>query len=259
MEGINKFETLFRPLKINNLTLRNRIVMAPMTRSMSPRGIPTQEVADYYAVRARAECGLIITEGVEIEHKASSGYPDVPHFYGEEAIAGWRRVVESVHAAGGAIFPQLWHVGSVRKKGIPPNPEVPGYAPSPEPNPINEDASEIPKEMSLKDINEVITAYVESARNAKQIGFDGVEIHGAHGYLIDQFLWKHTNLRTDSYGGSMVKRTRLAKEIIMAVRQEVGEEYPIVFRYSQWKNGAFDAKLAHTPAELEKLALLHFV
>ncbi len=252
MEGINKFETLFRPLKINNLTLRNRIVMAPMTRSMSSRGIPTQEVADYYAVRARAECGLIITEGVEIEHKASSGYPDVPHFYGEEAIAGWRRVVESVHAAGGAIFPQLWHVGSVRKKGMPPNPEVPGYAPSPEPNPINEDASEIPKEMSLKDINEVITAYVESARNAKQIGFDGVEIHGAHGYLIDQFLWKHTNLRTDSYGGSMVKRTRLAKEIIMAVRQEVGEEYPIVFRYSQWKNGAFDAKLAHTPAELEK-------
>lgn len=229
MNEINKVETLFRPFKLKNMTLQNRIVMAPMTRCMSPGGIPTQDVADYYATRARAECGLIIAEGTEIEHSASSGYPDVPHFYGEGAMAGWRRVVEGVHAAGGAIFPQLWHVGSTRKRGMPPNPEVPGYGPSAVTNPVHKKTPEIPKEMSLKDIEEVIGAYVKSARLAKQLGFDGVEIHGAHGYLIDQFFWEHTNRRTDNYGGPLINRTRLAREILKAVRCEVERNILCVF------------------------------
>lgn len=253
MNEISKVETLFRPFKLKNVTLRNRIVMAPMTRSKSPGGIPTQDVADYYAARARAECGLIISEGTEVDHIASGGYPDVPHFYGEEALAGWRRVIESVHAAGGAMFPQLWHVGSVRKKGMLPNPEIPGYGPSAVPNPANETALETPEEMSLKDIKDVVAAFAKSARYAQQIGFDGVEIHGAHGYLIDQFFWEHTNKRTDSYGGSLENRARLAKEIISAVRREVGPEYLVGFRFSQWKTGAYDTKLVQTPAELEKL------
>lgn len=243
-------ESLFDPFPFGDRTLSNRIVMAPMTRSMSPGGIPTPDVAAYYRRRTEGGVGLIVTEGTAVDHPASSGYPAVPRIHGDDALAGWRRVVGEVHAAGGAIVPQLWHVGSVRHRGMEPDPEVPGYGPSAVPHPGVENA-EPPVEMSEADIAKVIDAFARAAADARAVGFDGVEIHGAHGYLIDQFLWERTNRRTDRWGGDLAARSRFALEIVRAVRRAVGPDFPVIFRFSQWKSGGYDARLVTTPAQLE--------
>lgn len=246
------FAPFFEPLTIKDLYLSNRIVMAPMTRSKSKNNIPGDDVAAYYRRRAEGGVGLIITEGTAVGHKASHGHPDVPNFHGEEALAGWQNVVHAVHQAGGKIFPQLWHVGSTRQSGMPPDPTVSGYGPSAIIHP-GATKKEEPQEMTLQDIDAVITAFTLAARNARQLGFDGIEIHGAHGYLIDQFFWSYTNQRTDGYGGKYLhERTRFAVDLIKSIRAEVGADFPISLRFSQWKLGAYDAKLAETPQELEQ-------
>lgn len=261
-------KSLLKSFYLNSLELSNRIVMAPMTRNLSKEHVPGPDVAQYYRRRAQGGVGLIITEGTVIGHKASNGYPDVPNFYGDRALEGWRHVVNEVHAAGGKIFPQLWHVGSVRQihrthNGGADNPtaqccyekNIPGYAPSPVPHPYVEGA-EIPHEMTHQDIAEVIQAFATAAKHAKDIGFDGVEIHGAHGYLIDQFFWSRTNTRSDQYGGrTLADRTRFAVEVIEAIRDAVGSTYPIDFRFSQWKMGDYNARLASTPDELESFLI----
>ena len=243
-----KCPMLFEPVQIHNLKLPSRIVMAPMTRNFSPGGIPGDNVAAYYRRRAAAGVGLIITEGTTVDHPASNGYPKVPHFYGEQALAGWKNVVDEVHRAGGLIAPQLWHVGYIRKRGMEPDPSVPGYGPM-----------EIKKgdeietiAMTEEDIGLVIAAFASAAKSAQEIGFDAIEIHGAHEYLIDQFFWEGSNQRTDRYGGSLENRLNFAIEIIQAVRAAVGPDYPIIFRFSQWKPSDFKAKLAKTPEELER-------
>lgn len=242
---------LFEPFNVHNLTLRNRVAMAPMTRNFSPGNVPGDDVISYYRRRAANGVGLLITEGTTVNHPGANGYPNVPFFHGVDALAGWKKVVDAVHEEGGAIFPQLWHVGAVRKEGIEPDTSVPGYSPS------GLYAPEKPngKAMSKGDIDEVVNAFADAAQDAKALGFDGVEIHGAHGYLIDQFFWEGTNQRGDEYGGSMANRQRFAIEIIQAVRQRVGSEFPIMFRFSQWKMQDYGAKLAATPAELEAFLL----
>ncbi len=244
-------DALFRPFPFGARTLTNRIVMAPMTRSMSPGGVPTPEVAAYYRRRAEGGVGLMVTEGTVVDHPASNGYPAVPRIHGEDALAGWKRVVDEVHGAGGVIVPQLWHVGSVRQRGMEPDPEVPGYGPSAVPHPGVENA-EPPIEMSESDIAEVIDAYGRAAADARRIGFDGVEIHGAHGYLIDQFFWERTNRRTDRWGGDLAGRSRFGLEIVRSVRRAVGPDFPIVLRFSQWKMGDYRGRLVETPDELER-------
>lgn len=240
--------TLFEPIDLKSITLKNRIVMAPMTRSKSVNNIPDASIAQYYRKRAEGGVGLIITEGAAIPHKGSHGYPDVPNLYGE-ALNGWKKVVSEVHDAGGKIFPQLWHVGSVRQKGMPPNENIPGYGPSAINHPY---AKEPPIEMTPDDIEETIDAYKNSAVYTKELGFDGIEIHGAHGYLIDQFFWDKTNQRSDKYGGATpADRTRFACEVIDAIRKAVGPDFPICLRFSQWKLGDYNAKLANSPKELE--------
>ena len=237
---------LFDGLQIGNLRLKNRIVMAPMTRTFSPGNVPNDMVVDYYARRAENEVGLIITEGTPVGHKAANGYANVPFFHGEAALAGWKKVVDAVHAKGGKIAPQLWHVGSVRKEGVEPDESVPGYSPSGlfKPGKPNGVA------MSKEDIAEVVEAFAQAAEDAKSIGFDAVEIHGAHGYLIDQFFWEGTNQRDDEYGGDLVSRTRFAVEIIRAIRERVGADFPIILRFSQWKQQDYEARLADTPEAL---------
>ncbi|KMQ76873.1 NADH:flavin oxidoreductase [Marinobacter subterrani] len=239
---------LFEPFELHNLKLRNRVAMAPMTRNFSPDGVPGDNVVAYYRRRAEAGVGLIITEGTTVNHPAASGYPDVPAFHGSDALQGWKNVVDAVHEAGGAIFPQLWHVGAVRKEGTPPDPSVPGYSPSGLFAPGKPNG----KAMSVEDIEDVITAFADAAQDAKALGFDGVEIHGAHGYLLDQFLWEGTNQRDDQYGGSMENRLRIVVEVVEAVRQRVGPDFPIMLRFSQWKQQAYEAKLVHSPEELEQ-------
>ncbi|MBF0182420.1 MAG: NADH:flavin oxidoreductase [Magnetococcales bacterium] len=244
-------ELLFAPVQLGNLRLPNRVVMAPMTRSHSPGGVPTAEVAAYYARRAANGVGLIITEGVLVEDEAAAGYPDCPHLYGDAALAGWGRVIEAVHAAGGRIMPQIWHVGETHRLGADPCPHIAGLGPSE----VVEDGKVVVRAMTEADVARLVAAFAAAARNAQRIGFDGVEIHGAHGYLVDQFLWEHTNRRADGYGGNFANRLRFAVEIVRAVREAVGEGFPIVFRYSQWKPQDYQARLADTPEQLEKLLL----
>jgi len=238
---------LLQPFVVGSLTLPNRVVMAPMTRNFSPGNVPGDDVLEYYRLRAAGGTGLIITEGTCVGHIAASGYPDVPYFHGEERLAGWRRVAAAVHAEGGKIAPQLWHVGGMRKAGVPPEGDIPGYTPSGMivPGKVNRHI------MSQQDIDDVVAAFARAAADARACGFDAVELHGAHGYLIDQFFWEGTNQREDAYGGSMANRGRFAVEIIAAVRAAVGPDFPVILRFSQWKQQDFSARLASTPEQLQ--------
>ncbi|MEV4559828.1 NADH:flavin oxidoreductase [Kitasatospora sp. NPDC049285] len=243
-------EILSRPVALNGLTVPNRIVMAPMTRMFSPGGVPGEDVRSYYARRAAAGVGLIVTEGTYVGHESAGQSDRVPRFHGEENLAGWAKVAEDVHAAGGTIVPQLWHIGMVRNQGEPPYADAPAIGPSG----IRVDGTEgAGKAMTRADLDDVIGAFAEAAAAAERIGFDGVELHGAHGYLIDQFLWERTNRRTDEYGGDPAARTKFAAEIVAAVRAAVSPAFPVIFRYSQWKQEAYDARLAETPQELEAI------
>jgi 2,4-dienoyl-CoA reductase-like NADH-dependent reductase (Old Yellow Enzyme family) len=243
-----KNEILFKPFKLKSLQLRNRIVMAPMTRSFSPKGIPTAGVATYYGKRAAAQVGLILSEGTVINRPASSNDPDVPHFYGEKALAGWQNVINEVHRAGGKMGPQIWHMGIMadhHSGWLPPGPfEGPSGILSP--------GSAKGTAMRETDIAATITAFGQAAADAKALGFDCVEIHGAHSYLIDQFFWEGTNQRKDGYGGkTLAERSRFAIEAVKEVRRQVGEDFVITLRLSQWKTQAYTYQLAKTPQEME--------
>ncbi|WP_280219649.1 NADH:flavin oxidoreductase [Nocardia neocaledoniensis] len=243
-------EILSRPVALNGLTVPNRIAMAPMTRMFSPNGVPGEDVRSYYARRAAAGVGLIVTEGTYVGHDSAGNSDRVPRFHGEEQLAGWAKVAADVHAAGGTIVPQLWHIGMVRNQGEPPFADAPAVGPSG----IGVDGTEgAGKAMTQADLDDVIGAFAEAAAAAERIGFDGVELHGAHGYLLDQFFWAGSNRREDAYGGDPVARTRFAAEIVAAVRAVVSPEFPVILRYSQWKQQDYRARLADTPQELEAI------
>ncbi|BDM69904.1 oxidoreductase [Streptomyces nigrescens] len=243
-------EILSRPVTLNGLTVPNRIAMAPMTRMFSPDGVPGDDVRSYYARRAAAGVGLIVTEGTYVGHESAGQSDRVPRFHGEQQLAGWRKVVEAVHEAGGTIVPQLWHIGMVRNQGEPPFADAPAVGPS---GLVTAGAEPTGRAMTQQDLDDVVAAFAQAAADAERIGFDGVEIHGAHGYLVDQFLWAGTNRRTDAYGGDPVARTKFAAEIVAAVRERVSAEFPVIFRYSQWKQQDYTARLAETPEELEAI------
>lgn len=232
-------DELFTPFTYKNLQLKNRIVMAPMTRAQSDNGVPTQQIADYYARRAASEVGLILSEGTVINRPASKNIQNIPDFYGTEALNGWKNVIDSVHKNGGKMGPQIWHVGDTRSSPDYPTIEM-------------EKAST----MTLEDIQDTIAQFAASAKSAKDLGFDVLEIHGAHGYLIDQFFWEVTNTRTDEYGGKTLKeRSKFAVDIIKAMRAAVGPDFTIIIRLSQWKQQDYKSRLATTPAEMEEWLL----
>ncbi|MHB8285826.1 MAG: oxidoreductase, partial [Caulobacteraceae bacterium] len=225
-------DALFRPFTFKGVTLKNRIVMAPMTRSFSPGGVPTPEVAAYYRRRAEAEVGLIITEGTGVDRPASLNDPNVPLFHGEAALAGWKLAMDEVLAAGGVMAPQLWHVGAVKTRSETWTPPGPYDSPSG----LSRPGKSFGQGMSDADIDDAISAFAKAAVDAKRLGFQAVELHAAHGYLIDQFFWEGVNERTDPYGGpSLTQRATFAAEILKAVRAAVGPDYPIIIRLSQWK------------------------
>lgn len=220
---------LFEPVVAGALRLPNRIVMAPLTRNRSPRAIPQPITATYYAQRASA--GLIITEATAISQQGQ-GYSDVPGLYSPEQVEGWRRVTEAVHAAGGMIVTQLWHVGRISHHSLQPG----GCAPV-APSAIRAaaktyivddkgrggfvDTSE-PRALALEEIPGIIEDYRRATRAAMDAGFDGVELHSANGYLLDQFLRSGSNKRTDAYGGSIANRVRLLEEVIETIVAETG-------------------------------------
>jgi N-ethylmaleimide reductase len=223
--------TLFDPVPLGPLRLPNRIVMAPLTRNRAPGAIPTPLMAQYYAQRASA--GLLISEATAITHQGQ-GYADVPGLYGTEQLDGWKAVTQAVHDKGGRIFCQLWHVGRVSHVDLQPHggkPVAPSaiaartktwltkpdgsgsFVPTSEPRAL--DASELPG---------IVRDFGHAARNALMAGFDGVEVHGANGYLLDQFLKTGANHRTDDYGGSIENRARLLLEVMREVTEEVGRD-----------------------------------
>lgn len=240
-------EPLFTPFSGGNLDVPNRIVMAPMTRWFSPGEVPGPNVAAYYRRRAEHGVGLIVTEGTTIDHPVSSHSERIPAFHGA-ALDGWRRVVDEVHAAGGRIVPQIWHVGAMRHpKQDLPNRHLAAMSPSGLHKP---GAAALGREMSAQDIADVVDAFGKAAYDARRLGFDGVEIHGAHGYILDQFLWEPLNRRDDAYGGDAVERTRFAAEVVSAVRRAVGADFPLILRISQWKQQDYTARLAADPEAL---------
>ncbi|HVJ55635.1 MAG TPA: NADH:flavin oxidoreductase [Aliidongia sp.] len=241
-------QPLFTPFVSRNLSLANRIVMAPMTRSHSPGGVPGPDVAAYYRRRAENGVGLILTEGTLIDHPAAGNDPAVPRFHGADALAGWAAVRQAVHEAGGRIMPQLWHVGTARRQGQGPNPEIPPVGPSG----LAKPGKPVAEPLTENEIERLIAAYAVGAADARRLGFDGIELHGAHGYLIDQFFWDGTNQRTDRYGGDAVARTRFAVEVVRACRQAVGPDFPILLRFSQWKQQDYTVRLAETSDALEQ-------
>lgn len=248
---LRDIEILFRPFVSRKLRLPTRVVMAPMTRSFAPGGEPTAEMAAYYWRRAVHELGLIITEGVIIDDPAASADANCPHFFGGSALRAWKSICRAVHSTPCKIAPQLWHVGMARPVGGDvPFPEFPPIGPSGI-DPVT--LQRTGETMSRRRIAAVVEAYAQAAADARKLGFDAVEIHGAHGYLIDQFLWAATNKRTDEYGGDLIGRTRFAREVVQAVRKAVGSRFPIIFRLSQWKMGHYDARLAQDPRELADL------
>ncbi len=239
---------LFAPFALGKLSLPNRIVMAPMTRSFSPGGVPGEDVVAYYRRRAENDVGLIVTEGTVIDHPAAASDPRVPRFHGADALSGWSRVVAAVHEVGGRIMPQIWHVGTMRKAGSLPNVEAPPAGPSG----LFKPGKKVGEPMTEAEVAYLVDAYGRAAGEAMRLGFDGVEIHGAHGYLIDQFFWDGTNVRDDAFGGDLVARTRFAADIVRACRRATAPGFPILLRFSQWKQQDYTARLAPTPDLLMK-------
>ena len=238
---------LFQPVTINKTTFSNRIAMAPMTRRFSPNGIPGENVRDYYARRAENNVGLIISEGTHIDRKAAARDGNCPRFHGDDALAGWKAIIDSVHAAGGKMAPQIWHEGMARVAKGSPYPDVPSEGPSGH----LADGKMVGHAMTEEDIADTVAAYANAAVNAQKLGFDSVEVHGAHGYLIDNFFWDKLNTRDDRYGGDLPARATFAVEVVKAIRELVGPDFPVIFRWSQWKQQDYDARLATTPDALD--------
>lgn len=226
--------SLFEPTSLGPLTLKNRIVMPPLTRQRSaqPGDVPTALMARYYQQRASA--GLIISEGTQIEPRGK-GYAWTPGIYSQAQIDGWRTVTDAVHAEGGVIFAQLWHVGRVSHNALQPDNAAP-IAPSaiqaqkvkafietgPGTGTLVDPST--PRELSVAEIKALVELYAQAARNALDAGFDGVEIHCANGYLVNQFISAHANQRTDEYGGSLHNRLRFQREVVQAVSAVVGPD-----------------------------------
>ncbi|KQY31652.1 1,2-oxophytodienoate reductase [Nocardia sp. Root136] len=252
-------DVLFDPLLIGPLALPNRIVMSPMTRQHSPGGTPGEEVAAYYRRRAEGGTGLIITEGVAIDHPMAVDSTKVPRLHGESALSGWRRVVDGVHEAGGRIVPQLWHVGPLWGAMARVDPALTPLRPSGLWGRVGRTTysqrylstvTTPTAPMTEDDIEDVIAAYVRSARNAIAVGFDGIAIHAGHGYLLDAFVWEATNQRTDHWGGDLGRRVNFPVEVVRAIRREIGPRLPIFYRFSQHKQQDYSARIAENPDEL---------
>ncbi|GLK71040.1 alkene reductase [Ancylobacter dichloromethanicus] len=220
-------KSLFDSYRLGGITLSSRIVMAPLTRNRAGAGlVPSPLAVEYY--RQRASAGLIITEATQISATAQ-GYQDTPGLFTEAQIEGWRKITDAVHAAGGHIFVQLWHVGRVSHRSLQPGgaaPLAPSAVRAETQTYVNNGYANVdePRALTLEEIPGIVDDFRKASANALLAGFDGVEIHGANGYLIDQFLRDGANRRTDAYGGSIENRTRFLTEVLQAVTAEIGPE-----------------------------------
>jgi 2,4-dienoyl-CoA reductase-like NADH-dependent reductase (Old Yellow Enzyme family) len=244
--SIPDLEPLFQPFQLKNISLPTRFVMPPMNRGWTVDGMPSDKYGEYYAARVRGGVGLVITGACPVDHPSSSAMTD-PLITRKSGVA-WGKAAAAVRSAGGHLFQQLWHEGAIRVEGRGPYPDAPTLSPSGIAAPGRRNG----RAATIEELEEIKGAYANAAVIAQQSGFSGVEIHGAHGFLLDQFLWAETNKRVDRYGGATVlERARFPLEIVAAVRAAVGPDYPISYRYSQWKEVAFEARIIDVRTELE--------
>ncbi|WP_028777801.1 NADH:flavin oxidoreductase [Shimazuella kribbensis] len=252
MSNINLFETV----KLGSITLENRTGVAPMTRtSATPEGLATDEMLSYYTKFAHGGFGLIITEGVYSDDKYSQGYLNQPGIINHEQIQAWKKITDSLHQAGSKIFIQLMHAGAISQGNRFVNETIGPSVVQPKGNQMKfyggDGPFPIPKELSKEDIAEVTRGFAKAAKRAKEAGFDGIEIHGANGYILDQFLTDYTNQRKDEYGGSTENRVRLLVEVSKAVREAVGQEFTVGIRISQGKVNDYFHKWAGREKDAE--------
>ena len=239
-------ESLFQPLKIKNLTLKNRFVMAPMSRYQNDGGIPNADFVEYHRLRAAGELGLTITGATAVDRPAANNHPKLANIK-EDTRAGWEKVVQAVHAENCPVVLQLWHAGSLHNVD-------PEWKPGPLESPSGLEAPDkrVGAPMTDEQIADCIEAFARAAVMATEIGFDTVEIHAAHGFLLDEFFWNGTNRRQDQWGGrTLEERSRFVVEVVRAVRAVIDPASPLFLRISQWKEQDYGVKLVNSPAEME--------
>ena len=266
-----RYPLLFRGLTIGNLTIKNRIGLAPMTRtSAEENGVPSARMINYYSRYAKGGFGLLISEGTYPDEAYSQGYLNQPGIANKQHIEGWKKVTDQVHEAGAKMICQLMHAGALSQGNIYKNKTKAPSAMSPKGEQLGfyggEGPYPTPEEMTHEDIQQAIQGFVNAALNAREAGFDGVEIHGANGYLLDQFLTDYTNKRTDKYGGSTENRLRLLVEVCQAVKEAVGSDFPVGIRISQakvndythkWAGGEKDAEIIFSRLGRSGIDFLH--
>ena len=252
-------EKIFSPFTLKNFTFRNRLGVAPMTRmSAGTESIPRQDVFDFLIRRAEKDAGVVFTEAIITDYESSQGYPGQARMTNQRQIDAWKPVVESIREHGAIAIMQMFHCGRMAWPEV--NPAGRSIAPSPvtpsQDNPLTQAPYPVPEEMSPFEIDHVINGFAETAKGAVAAGFDGVEIHGAHGYLINQFLSAYSNKRTDRYGGLLENRFRFAHEVIQAVKAVMPDDRLLTFRISNWGIADMDVSLFESAEEWQQLIKL---
>lgn len=251
-----KDDVIFSSFQIKDFTLHNRLGVAPMTRMSSPgASIPRQDVFDFLVRRAANGAALVYTEAIVTDYESSQGYPRQARLTTQPQIDAWQQVVERIHAHGSLAIMQMFHCGRMAWPEVNPAGRVlaPSRLAPKQFNPLTGKPYPMPDVMSQFDIDHVINGFVETAKGAVMAGFDGVEVHGAHGYLVNQFLSSYSNQREDSYGGSMENRFRFAREVIESVALVVPEDRLLTFRVSNWGIADMDVSLFDTAEEWREM------
>ncbi|MCF8055626.1 MAG: NADH-dependent flavin oxidoreductase [Desulfocapsa sp.] len=251
-----KPDKLFTPFKIKDFTLNNRIGVAPMTRmSSSADSIPRQDVFDFLVRRAKNGASIVYTEAIVTDYESAQGYPGQARMLTQPQIDAWKPVVEKIQKAGAIAIMQMFHCGRMAWPEV--NPANRSIAPSTitpkQNNPLTGEPYPVPEAMSRFDIEHVIAGFVETAKGAVEAGFDGIEIHGAHGYLINQFLSSYSNKRSDGYGGSVKNRYRFAHEVIQAVQKVIPEDRLLIVRISNWAIADMEVSLFGSKEEYQEI------
>lgn len=247
---------VFSPLKLGPFTLKNRLGVAPMTRmSAGPESIPRQDVLDFLVRRAENGAALVFTEAIVTDYESAQGYPGQSRILTQPQVDAWKRVTDAIRANGAVSVMQMFHCGRMAWPEI--NPARRSIAPSAvaprQDNPLTGKSYPVPEAMSRFDIEHVVNGFVETAKGAVAAGFDGVEVHGAHGYLINQFLSSYSNRREDEYGGPLANRFRLAREILRAVRAVIPGDRLLTLRVSNWAVADMEVSLFKDAREWEEL------
>jgi 2,4-dienoyl-CoA reductase-like NADH-dependent reductase (Old Yellow Enzyme family) len=252
-------DSLFSPFKINNFNLKNRIGVAPMTRMSSPGdSVPRQDVLDFLVRRAQNGAAIVYTEAIVTDYESAQGYPKQARLVTQRQIDAWKPVTQAIQQQGAVAIMQMFHCGRMAWPEVNPAGRViaPSTITPKQDNPMTGSPYPLPDAMTQFDIDHVINGFVETARGAVAAGFDGIEIHGAHGYLINNFLSSYSNQRTDAYGGSVEKRYRFAHEVIEAVRKVLPRGHLLTFRISNWGVADMEVSLFESKAEWQQIIKL---